>query len=191
MRGSLCEVAARVKPRFNQGNVGGRVRWRAGVRLTGREAEPGQPSCPDTLEEVWAVVATGENRRARAPHKSGPTPPRVRISLRRRPARNRLGALRPIAETYGRSCARDGDAFSFAFHPAKLRRGFDAGPSGSECMTSSELLRRLRRLGAETVPDREKGGHVMVVLRGRRAFVPTGSGDIKRGTLLASSGRSA
>jgi predicted RNA binding protein YcfA (HicA-like mRNA interferase family) len=51
-------------------------------------------------------------------------------------------------------------------------------------MTSSELLRRLRRLGVETVPDRGKGGHVMVVLDGRRAFVPTGSGDIKRGTLL-------
>jgi predicted RNA binding protein YcfA (HicA-like mRNA interferase family) len=51
-------------------------------------------------------------------------------------------------------------------------------------MTSSELLRSLRRLGADVIPDRGKGGHVMVVLRGRRAFVPTGSGDIKRGTLL-------
>ena len=51
-------------------------------------------------------------------------------------------------------------------------------------MTSNELLRRLGRLGAEMVPDRGKGGHVMVVLRGRPAFVPTGSGDIKRGTLL-------
>jgi predicted RNA binding protein YcfA (HicA-like mRNA interferase family) len=51
-------------------------------------------------------------------------------------------------------------------------------------MTSSELLRRLRRVGAEVVPDRGKGGHVMVVLGGQRAFVPTGTGDIKRGTLL-------
>jgi predicted RNA binding protein YcfA (HicA-like mRNA interferase family) len=51
-------------------------------------------------------------------------------------------------------------------------------------MTSNELLRSLRRLGVDVVPNRGKGGHVMVVLGGRRAFVPTGSGDIKRGTLL-------
>jgi predicted RNA binding protein YcfA (HicA-like mRNA interferase family) len=51
-------------------------------------------------------------------------------------------------------------------------------------MTSTELLRRLRQRGAAVVSDRGKGGHVMVVVDGRRAFVPTGSGDIKRGTLL-------
>jgi predicted RNA binding protein YcfA (HicA-like mRNA interferase family) len=51
-------------------------------------------------------------------------------------------------------------------------------------MTSSELLRRLRRAGARVVSDRGRGGHVMVMLNGRRAFVPTGSGEIKRGTLL-------
>jgi predicted RNA binding protein YcfA (HicA-like mRNA interferase family) len=51
-------------------------------------------------------------------------------------------------------------------------------------MTSSELLRRLRRAGAQVVSDRGRGGHVMVMLNGRRAFVPTGSGEIKRGTLL-------
>ena len=50
-------------------------------------------------------------------------------------------------------------------------------------MTSSELLRKLRRLGARVVTGRGKGGHVMVVLEKRRAFVPTGSGEIKRGTL--------
>lgn len=51
-------------------------------------------------------------------------------------------------------------------------------------MTSSELLRLLRRAGADVVTDRGKGGHVMVTFRGRRAFVPTGSGEVKRGTLL-------
>jgi predicted RNA binding protein YcfA (HicA-like mRNA interferase family) len=51
-------------------------------------------------------------------------------------------------------------------------------------MTSSELLRRLRRAGARVVSDRGRGGHVMVMLNGRRAFVLTGSGEIKRGTLL-------
>ena len=51
-------------------------------------------------------------------------------------------------------------------------------------MTSSELLRRLRRLGAQVITGRGKGGHIMVVLSGRRAFVPTGTGEIKLGTLL-------
>jgi predicted RNA binding protein YcfA (HicA-like mRNA interferase family) len=50
-------------------------------------------------------------------------------------------------------------------------------------MTSSELLRRLRRSGAQIVTGRGKGGHVMV-LNGRRSFVPTGTGEIKHGTLL-------
>jgi predicted RNA binding protein YcfA (HicA-like mRNA interferase family) len=51
-------------------------------------------------------------------------------------------------------------------------------------MRSGELLRRLRRLNAEIVTDRGKGAHVMAVLNGRRAFVPTGSGEVKHGTLL-------
>lgn len=50
-------------------------------------------------------------------------------------------------------------------------------------MTSRELLRRLRRLGGEIIPDRGKGGHVMVRLGDKRAPVPTGSGDLKSGTL--------
>ncbi len=51
-------------------------------------------------------------------------------------------------------------------------------------MTSRELLRLLRRAGATVVPDRGKGGHIMVELRGQRAFVPTGSGELKRGMML-------
>jgi predicted RNA binding protein YcfA (HicA-like mRNA interferase family) len=51
-------------------------------------------------------------------------------------------------------------------------------------MTSRELLRRLRQRGAAVIADRGKGGHVLVVLGDRLAFVPTGSGEIKRGTLL-------
>jgi predicted RNA binding protein YcfA (HicA-like mRNA interferase family) len=50
-------------------------------------------------------------------------------------------------------------------------------------MTSRELLRGLRRLGAQIVTRRGKGGHVMVVPGGRTSFVPTGSGGLKRGTL--------
>ena len=50
-------------------------------------------------------------------------------------------------------------------------------------MTSNELLRLLRRAGATIVADRGKGGHVMVVLAGRRAFVPTGSRKLRPGTL--------
>jgi predicted RNA binding protein YcfA (HicA-like mRNA interferase family) len=50
-------------------------------------------------------------------------------------------------------------------------------------MTSSELLRKLRRMGARVVPGRGKGGHVMVLLDGRKTFVLTGSGEIKTGTL--------
>jgi len=52
-------------------------------------------------------------------------------------------------------------------------------------MTSRELLRRLRRLGAEVVTDRGKGGHVMVRLGNRRAIVATGSGEIPPGTFAA------
>jgi predicted RNA binding protein YcfA (HicA-like mRNA interferase family) len=52
-------------------------------------------------------------------------------------------------------------------------------------MTCRELLRRLRRLGAEIVTDRGKGGHVMVRLGARLAPVPTGGGEIPTGTLAA------
>ena len=49
-------------------------------------------------------------------------------------------------------------------------------------MKSGELLRRLRRLGARVQPQRGKGGHVRVVL-GARRIVPTGSKEIRTGTL--------
>jgi predicted RNA binding protein YcfA (HicA-like mRNA interferase family) len=52
-------------------------------------------------------------------------------------------------------------------------------------MTSRELLRRLRRLGARIVTDRGKGGHVMVEWNGRITYVPTGSGELRTGTLQA------
>jgi predicted RNA binding protein YcfA (HicA-like mRNA interferase family) len=52
-------------------------------------------------------------------------------------------------------------------------------------VTSNELLRLLRRAGATVVADRGKGGHVMIVLAGRRSFVPTGSGELRPGTLDA------
>ena len=52
-------------------------------------------------------------------------------------------------------------------------------------MNSRELLRRLRRLGAEVVADRGKGGHVQVRLGDRKSHVPTGSGEIPPGTLAA------
>jgi predicted RNA binding protein YcfA (HicA-like mRNA interferase family) len=48
---------------------------------------------------------------------------------------------------------------------------------------SNELLRRLRRLGAEIDRSRGKGGHVMARLGGRFAMVPIGSGDLPTGTL--------
>jgi predicted RNA binding protein YcfA (HicA-like mRNA interferase family) len=52
-------------------------------------------------------------------------------------------------------------------------------------MTSRELLRRLRRLGATIEPSRGKGGHVMARLGPRWTMVPTGSGDLPTGTLRA------
>jgi predicted RNA binding protein YcfA (HicA-like mRNA interferase family) len=52
-------------------------------------------------------------------------------------------------------------------------------------MTSRELLRRLRRLGARIVTDRGKGGHVMVEWNGRVTYVPTGSGELRTGTFQA------
>lgn len=52
-------------------------------------------------------------------------------------------------------------------------------------MTSRELLRRLRRLGAEIITGRGKGGHVTVRLDGRVTFVPTGTGEVPPGTLGA------
>lgn len=50
-------------------------------------------------------------------------------------------------------------------------------------MTSRELLRKLRRLGVTIDPGRGKGGHVLVTRDGRRSIVPTGSGEVRRGTL--------
>jgi predicted RNA binding protein YcfA (HicA-like mRNA interferase family) len=51
-------------------------------------------------------------------------------------------------------------------------------------MTSRELLRVLRRLGATIDTGRGKGGHIMVRL-GRRQIVPTGSGDLPIGSVRA------
>ena len=51
-------------------------------------------------------------------------------------------------------------------------------------MKSSELLRKLRRLGATVDPKRGKGGHVRVERGARSTYVPTGSGEMKRGTVL-------
>jgi predicted RNA binding protein YcfA (HicA-like mRNA interferase family) len=48
-------------------------------------------------------------------------------------------------------------------------------------MTSRELLRALRRLGATLQENRGKGGHVRVELSGRVSHVPTGSGELKTG----------
>jgi predicted RNA binding protein YcfA (HicA-like mRNA interferase family) len=50
-------------------------------------------------------------------------------------------------------------------------------------MTSRELLRRLRRVGATVVTEPGKGGHIMVVLHGRQSFMPIGSGELRSGTL--------
>jgi antitoxin HicB len=52
-------------------------------------------------------------------------------------------------------------------------------------MTSRELLRKLRRLGATVDPKRGKGGHITVWLGSRFAMVPTGSGEIPTGTTRA------
>ena len=52
-------------------------------------------------------------------------------------------------------------------------------------MSSNELLRLLRRAGARIVTDRGKGGHVMVLLAGRKTFMPTGSGELRPGILRA------
>ena len=51
-------------------------------------------------------------------------------------------------------------------------------------MTSRELLRKLRHLGVTVDPSRGKGGHVQVVREGRKSIVPTGSGEIRRGTMM-------
>ncbi len=50
-------------------------------------------------------------------------------------------------------------------------------------MKSTELLRTLTRLGAITDTSHGKGGHMMVKLNGGMAPVPTGSKEIKLGTL--------
>jgi predicted RNA binding protein YcfA (HicA-like mRNA interferase family) len=72
-----------------------------------------------------------------------------------------------------------------AASPACHRIGVARGRLSNlwSAMRSSELLRRLRRLGAQVVVERGKGGHVMVLLGGRKTFVPTGSGELRRGTL--------
>ena len=51
-------------------------------------------------------------------------------------------------------------------------------------MNSRELLRKLRRLGMTINPERGKGGHVRVERGQLYTYVPTGSGDMKRGTML-------
>jgi hypothetical protein len=51
-------------------------------------------------------------------------------------------------------------------------------------MTSSELLRRLCGSGHASLPG-EEGGHVMMFPGTRKTFVPTGSGELRRGTLHA------
>jgi predicted RNA binding protein YcfA (HicA-like mRNA interferase family) len=50
-------------------------------------------------------------------------------------------------------------------------------------MTSRELLRRLRHVGAEIVTGRGKGGHVMVRLKEQVTYVPTGTGELPTGTV--------
>ena len=52
-------------------------------------------------------------------------------------------------------------------------------------MTGGSSSANLRRLGLTVDPARGKGGHVQVELRGRKSIVPTGSGQIRRGTLFA------
>jgi predicted RNA binding protein YcfA (HicA-like mRNA interferase family) len=55
----------------------------------------------------------------------------------------------------------------------------------SDRVTSNGVLRLLRRTGAVVVADPGKGGQVMVTLAGRRTFVPTGTGELRPGTLHA------
>ena len=43
----------------------------------------------------------------------------------------------------------------------------------------------MRCLGAQFEPGRGKGGHIRVELAGCKSIVPTGSGEIRRGTLFA------
>jgi predicted RNA binding protein YcfA (HicA-like mRNA interferase family) len=52
-------------------------------------------------------------------------------------------------------------------------------------MTKNEARRKLVRLGATIEKSRGKGGHVLVTLNGRRSYLPTGSGELKTGTLRA------
>ena len=58
-------------------------------------------------------------------------------------------------------------------------------------MKSNELLRRLRKLSARQGIDftidkaKGKGGHVVVVFGERFSVVPSGSKEIKKGTLAA------
>ena len=52
-------------------------------------------------------------------------------------------------------------------------------------MKANELLRKLSRLGATVTTGRGKGGHVMVQFNGKTTYIPTGSADLKKGTLAA------
>lgn len=52
-------------------------------------------------------------------------------------------------------------------------------------MKTKELLKALSKLGATEDRERGKGGHMFVILNGKRAVVPTGKGEIATGTLAA------
>ena len=46
-------------------------------------------------------------------------------------------------------------------------------------------MRKLQRLGGTIDPERGKGGHVRIELGGRKSIVPTGSKEIRSGTLFS------
>lgn len=52
-------------------------------------------------------------------------------------------------------------------------------------MKANELLRRLRKLGAEVITGRGKGGHVLVKLGEHQTVVPTGTRELPTGTVAA------
>src|SRR5213076_1117351 len=90
--------------------------------------------------------------------------------------------LRQLTASCGRrmsGCARSHKTAAVAPLPLDIQKCIAIS------MTSRELLRKLRRLGPTVDPARGKGGHVQVELRGRKSIVPTGSGEIRRGTLFA------
>jgi|HubBroStandDraft_4_1064222.scaffolds.fasta_scaffold13678_3 predicted RNA binding protein YcfA (HicA-like mRNA interferase family) len=81
------------------------------------------------------------------------------------------------------SCDRS--RFELPSRATNIRPPLDTHKCITISMTSRELLRKLRRLGATVDPARGKGGHVQIELRGRKSIVPTGSGEIRRGTLFS------